>query len=165
MFKIQTMNNIAEAGLEVLEKRGCEVGPETSDPNGILLRSADLHGMAFGDALLAIARAGAGTNNIPVADCTERGIVVFNAPGANAEGVKELELCSLVMSSRDVLGSIAYVRSIAGEGEEIEARREEQEELRRTRAARQDARRPGSRRHRRADRQRRRRNRHAGLRL
>ena len=119
MFKIQTMNNIAEAGLEVLKKRGCEVGPETADPNGILLRSADLHGMAFGEELLAIARAGAGTNNIPVADCTERGIVVFNAPGANAEGVKELELCSLVMSSRDVLGSIAYVRSIAGEGEEI----------------------------------------------
>ena len=87
MFKIQTMNNIAEAGLEVLEKRGCEVGPETRDPNGILLRSADLHGMAFGDELLAIARAGAGTNNIPVADCTERGIVVFNDPGANDEGV------------------------------------------------------------------------------
>lgn len=119
MFRIQTMNSISPAGLEVLHKRGCEVGEELTAPDALLLRSAELHGLLLPSSLLAIARAGAGTNNIPVADCTERGIAVFNAPGANAEAVKELELCELVMASRDVLGSIAYVQSIRGEGEAI----------------------------------------------
>lgn len=121
MFNIQTMNSISPLGLEVLEKRGCVVGEDIPEPDALLIRSADLHGVEFPDSLLAIGRAGAGTNNIPVNDCAERGIVVFNAPGANAEAVKELELCELVMASRDVLGSIAWVRSIAGEGERIPA--------------------------------------------
>ena len=119
MFKIRTMNAISPLGLEVLEKRGCAVGETVAEPDALLVRSAELHGAAFPPSLLAIARAGAGTNNIPVDKCAEQGIVVFNAPGANAEAVKELELCELVMASRDVLGSIAYVRSIAGEGERI----------------------------------------------
>ena len=89
MFKIQTMNKISPAGLEVLEGFGCEVGEEIADPQGFLLRSADLHGAELPESLLAIARAGAGYNNIPVDACTERGIVVFNAPGANAQAVKE----------------------------------------------------------------------------
>ena len=119
MFKIQTMNNIAAAGIEVLEKNGCQVGENIKYPSGLLLRSADLHEMNFPESLLAIARAGAGYNNIPIDRCTEEGIVVFNAPGANAQAVKEQEICSLVMASRDILGSIAWVQSIAGEGEKI----------------------------------------------
>ncbi len=119
MYKIKTMNSISPAGIEVLESRGCAVSAEEERPEAILLRSADLHGYEFNSGLLAIGRAGAGYNNIPVEDCTERGIVVFNSPGANAEAVKELELCSLVMASRDVLGSIGWVRGIAGEGESI----------------------------------------------
>ncbi len=119
MFNIKTMNKISPVGIEVLEKKGCNVGEEVSAPDAMLIRSADLHGQEFNPELLAIARAGAGYNNIPVEDCAEKGIVVFNSPGANAEAVKELELCSLVMASRDVLGSIDWVKSIADRGEEI----------------------------------------------
>ncbi len=119
MFKILTMNKIAEAGIETLQKNGCEVGENVRNPSGLLLRSADLHEMEFPDSLLAIARAGAGYNNIPVDRCTEEGIVVFNAPGANAQAVKEQEIASLVMASRDILGSIDWVQSIAGEGDQI----------------------------------------------
>ena len=119
MFKIQTMNKIAAAGIEALEKNGCQVGENIKYPSGLLLRSADLHEMDFPESLLAIARAGAGYNNIPVDRCTEEGIVVFNAPGANAQAVKEQEICSLVLASRDILGSIAWVHSISGEGEKI----------------------------------------------
>ena len=119
MFKIKTMNAIAPAGIETLERRGCTVGEDVEAPEGILLRSADLHAYPFNPELLAIARAGAGYNNIPVAECANRGIVVFNAPGANAVAVKEQEIASLVLASRDVLGSIDYVKSIADRGEEI----------------------------------------------
>ena len=119
MFRIKTMNAIAPAGIEALERRGCTVGEETEAPEGILLRSADLHEYPLNPELLAIARAGAGYNNIPVAECANRGIVVFNAPGANAVAVKEQEIASLVLASRDVLGSIDFVKSIADRGEEI----------------------------------------------
>ncbi len=121
MFKIKTMNAIAPAGIEALERRGCTVGEAVEAPEGILLRSADLHDYPLNPELLAIARAGAGYNNIPVAECANRGIVVFNAPGANAVAVKEQEIASLVLASRDVLGSIDYVKSIADRGEEIPA--------------------------------------------
>ena len=106
MFEIQTMNAISASGIEVLEAKGCHVGPEVEKPQALLIRSADLHDYAFPPQLLAIGRAGAGTNNIPVEACTEQGIAVFNSPGANAEAVKEQELCAMVMASRDVLGSI-----------------------------------------------------------
>ena len=119
MFNIKTMNNISPSGIEVLTKKGCTVGPETERPEALLIRSAELHGCEFNPELLAIARAGAGYNNIPIEECAEKGIVVFNSPGANAEAVKELELCSLVMASRDVLGSIGWVKSIADRGGEI----------------------------------------------
>ena len=121
MFKIKTMNTISGQGIGVLEKRGCEVGAAVENPDGLLIRSADLHGYDFGENLLGIARAGAGYNNIPTEECAERGIVVFNSPGANAEAVKEQEICSLVMASRDILGSIDWVRSIAERGDEIPA--------------------------------------------
>ena len=119
MFKIKTMNNISEHGTAVLEKRGCLVGPDVQQPDGLLVRSARLHDMTFGPELLAIARAGAGYNNIPVEACAEQGIVVFNSPGANAEAVKEQEIAALVMASRDIVGGIDWVRSIADRGEEI----------------------------------------------
>ena len=119
MFKIRTMNTISEHGTGALEKRGCMVGPEVENPDGMLIRSADLHGMEFGENLLAIARAGAGFNNIPIEECAEKGIVVFNSPGANAEAVKEQEIASLVMASRDMIGAIDWVRSIADKGDEI----------------------------------------------
>ena len=119
MFDIKTMNSISLAGIEVLEKKGCKVGKDVEKPHGMLIRSADLHEYKFNDELLGIARAGAGYNNIPVEDCAERGIVVFNSPGANAQAVMEQEICSLVMSSRDVLGAIDWVRSIADQGENI----------------------------------------------
>ena len=119
MFKIQTMNKISAAGLDALKKYGCEVSESVKHPSGLLLRSADIHEMDFPESLIAIARAGAGYNNIPIDRCTEEGIVVFNAPGANAQAVKEQEIASLVMASRDILGSISWVQSIAGEGERI----------------------------------------------
>ena len=119
MVEIQTMTAISASGIEVLEAKGCRVGPEVEKPQALLIRSADLHDYAFPPQLLAIGRAGAGTNNIPVDACTEQGIAVFNSPGANAEAVKEQEICAMVLASRDVLGSIEWVKSIAGRGEEI----------------------------------------------
>ena len=118
-YRIKTMNHIAERGIQCLEERGCAVGEDIANPDGLLLRSANLHEYPFEESLLAIARSGAGTNNIPLDKCCDRGIVVFNSPGANAEAVKELILCSLVMSSRDVLGSIEWVRSLQGQGAKI----------------------------------------------
>ena len=93
MFEIKTMNSISPLGIEVLERHGCRVGADIDRPQAMLIRSAELHGYPFNEELLCIARAGAGTNNIPVEDCAEKGIVVFNSPGANAEAVKELEMC------------------------------------------------------------------------
>ena len=119
MFEVKTINNISETGIEFLEKKGFTVDPDSAAPDAILVRSEDLHDTVFNSGLLAIARAGSGYNNIPIEECAEKGIVVFNSPGANAEAVKELELCSLVMASRDVLGSIEWVRSIADRGEAI----------------------------------------------
>ena len=119
MYRIKTMNSISAGGLEELTRRGCLVGSDVERPQGMLIRSADLHQYDFGGELLAIARAGAGYNNIPIDKCSELGIAVFNSPGANAEAVKEQEICSLIMSSRDILGSIDWVRSIADEGERI----------------------------------------------
>ena len=113
------MNAISPSGIEVLEAKGCHVGPDVETPQALLIRSADLHSYDFPPQLLAIGRAGAGTNNIPVEACTEQGIAVFNSPGANAEAVKEQEICAMVLASRDVLGSIEWVKSIAGRGEEI----------------------------------------------
>jgi len=119
MYKIKLLNKIAEAGKEYLVSNGCVVSPDIANPDAILVRSAKMHDYAFNPELLCIARAGAGTNNIPLDRCLEAGIAVFNTPGANAEAVKELAICALLMSSRDVEGGIQWVRSIAGEGEAI----------------------------------------------
>ncbi len=121
VYKIKTMNSISKLGTDVLQMHGCEVGEDIQGADALLIRSADLHSAQFEPELLCIARAGAGTNNIPVERCAEEGIVVFNAPGANAEAVKELVICEMVMASRDVLGSIEWVKSLAGKGDEIPA--------------------------------------------
>jgi len=108
------MNNIARQGLDALAAGGLTVDVDAENPDGLLIRSAKLHDMEFGDKLLAIARAGVGTDNVPVARCTEAGIAVFNTAGANAEAVKELALCALLLASRDIVGGIEWVKSLEG---------------------------------------------------
>ena len=119
MYNIKTINNISPVGLDKLKTLGCNVGADVEKPDGIIVRSADMHGFEPNPELLGVARAGAGYNNIPIDEYAEKGIVVFNSPGANAEAVKEQTICSLVMASRDVMGSIEWVKSIAGEGDRI----------------------------------------------
>ena len=115
MFEIKTMNNIAQQGLDELAARKLTVNVEAENPDGLLIRSAKLHDAVFGDKLLAIARAGVGTDNVPIARCTEAGIAVFNTAGANAEAVKELALCALLLGSRDIVGGIEWVKSMQGD--------------------------------------------------
>ena len=121
MYKIRTMNTISPLGTQILEKHGCDVGQEVERPDALLIRSADLHHTEPWPELLCIGRAGAGVNNIPVAACSERGIVVFNAPGANADATKEMIIFDMLLASRDMLGAIAWVNSIAGKGDEVPA--------------------------------------------
>lgn len=121
MLKIRTMNTISPLGTGLLAEHGCEVGPEVENPDALLIRSADLHDTDFGRDLLCIGRAGAGVNNIPIDRCTEEGIAVFNSPGANADATKEMVIFEMLLASRDMLGSIEWVKSIAGRGAEIPA--------------------------------------------
>lgn len=116
---IKTLNQIAACGLDIFQQDQYTIDNDTSNPDAILVRSANMHSMEFGDQLKAIARAGAGVNNIPVDKCTERGIVVFNTPGANANAVKELVLTSLIASSRNLFAGTAWTKSLEGEGEQI----------------------------------------------
>lgn len=116
---IKTLNNIAESGLNIFNKGNFTVENGSENPDAILLRSFNMHTMEFGDQLKAIARAGAGVNNIPVDKCTEQGIVVFNTPGANANAVKEMILTSLMASSRNLFAGVAWTKSLEGEGEQI----------------------------------------------
>ena len=120
MYKIKTMNNIAQAGLDELAAKGLTLDNDAADPDGMLVRSAKLHDMTFGGRLLAIARAGVGTDNVPVERCTEKGVVVFNTAGANAQAVVELAVCSLVLASRDLMGGALWVKSLAGR-DDVEA--------------------------------------------
>lgn len=112
MFRIKTMNKIAQVGLNQFPA-DYQVGDNVEGEEGILVRSAKLHDYLFPDTLWGIARAGAGTNNIPVAECAQKGIVVFNTPGANANGVKELVLAALLMASRDLVGGVEWVKAQA----------------------------------------------------
>ncbi len=113
MYRIKTMNKISTAGLDQLDKSRFQVGNDVENEDGILVRSAAMHDYAFPDALRAIARAGAGTNNIPIDRCSEHGIVVFNTPGANANAVKELVIAALLIASRDILGGAEWVQEQA----------------------------------------------------
>ncbi|HBF15467.1 MAG TPA: 3-phosphoglycerate dehydrogenase [Clostridiales bacterium] len=112
-MKIRLLNKIAPVGLEQLGGR-YEVGTDMENPDGILVRSAVMHDMIMGENLAAIARAGAGVNNIPVDRCAEAGIVVFNTPGANANGVRELAICALLLAARDVIGGVEWVKGLTG---------------------------------------------------
>lgn len=119
MFKIQTLNKISAQGLTQLPRDDYEVASELLTPDAILVRSADMHSMELPDSVKAIARAGAGTNNIPIPAMTERGVVVFNTPGANANAVRELVLLSLLLASRPVIKAAEWVQGLAGKGSEI----------------------------------------------
>ena len=112
MFKIRTYNAISSKGLSRFPAQSYQVSSESTDPDGILLRSQKLHTEVMPESVVAIARAGAGVNNIPVADYTEQGIVVFNTPGANANAVKELIVAALLMGSRDIYGGMNYVQGL-----------------------------------------------------
>ena len=109
-FKILTLNNISVRGLERLPRDHYEVASEIGHPDAVLLRSADVHEFEFPASVLAVARAGAGTNNIPVARLSKRGVPVFNAPGANANAVKELVTAGLFLAARNICSAWAYVR-------------------------------------------------------
>ena len=114
MKNIQLLNKIAKVGTDRLDPTVYHIGTDVAQPEGIMVRSAKMHDMVFNPELLAIARAGAGVNNIPVDRCATEGIVVFNTPGANANGVKELALCALLLASRKVVEGINWARSLAG---------------------------------------------------
>jgi D-3-phosphoglycerate dehydrogenase len=119
MFRIQTLNKISPLGLELFPRDRYEVASEIPHPDAILVRSADLHGLPIPESVKAIARAGAGYNNIPVSACSDKGIVVFNTPGANANAVKELVLAALLLSSRNIAGGINWGQSIANRADEV----------------------------------------------
>ena len=118
MYQIQCLNKISPLGLNRFGD-DYAISTEEQSPDGILVRSASMHDMPFGEKLLSIARAGAGVNNIPVDACTEKGIVVFNTPGANANAVKELVLCALFLTSRKITASTDWVKTLKGKGDEV----------------------------------------------
>lgn len=113
MFKINCLNPIADVGLKNFSDK-YEVTADVTQAQGILVRSASMHEMEIPDSLLAVARAGAGVNNIPLDKCAEKGVVVFNTPGANANGVKELVLAGMLLAARDVIGGIDWVKANSG---------------------------------------------------
>lgn len=115
---IKTLNNIAESGLNVFGDN-YKLDDASEDPDAIVVRSFNMHSTTLGSNLKAIARAGAGVNNIPVETCTEQGIVVFNTPGANANAVKELVLTTLIASSRNLFDGVAWSKTLKGEGDQI----------------------------------------------
>ncbi len=121
MKNILCLNKIAKIGTDKLDSAVYNVGTEVADPDAIMVRSAAMHDMTFDKRMLAIARAGAGVNNIPVDRCATEGIVVFNTPGANANGVKELAICALMLASRDVVGGIKWAATLAGTEEVAKA--------------------------------------------
>lgn len=118
MYDILTLNKIAAAGLQTFHDQ-YNITDDCKDPDGIILRSFSMHDMELSENLKAVARAGAGTNNIPVDKCSEKGIVVFNTPGANANAVKELVIAALLISSRDVVGGINWAAGLKGQGAQV----------------------------------------------
>ncbi|MDD6278652.1 MAG: phosphoglycerate dehydrogenase [Ruminococcus sp.] len=114
MYNIQTLNKISTIGTDIFDKSKYAVADAPENPDAIMVRSAKMHDMQFGSNLLAIARAGAGVNNIPVDRCAEEGICVFNTPGANANAVKELAICALLLASRKITEAAAWAASLKG---------------------------------------------------
>ena len=121
MYQVKLYNKIAESGTDLLNKAKFGYGEDVEDYDAILVRSAKLHDVEFPKKLKCIARAGAGVNNIPLDKCSEKGIVVFNTPGANANAVKELVLGALFMSSRKILPGYEWAKTLAGNGDQIGA--------------------------------------------
>ncbi len=119
MFKIQTLNKISQNGLDLMPHENFEYASEIGNPDGIILRSFKMHDMELPHSLKAIARAGAGVNNIPIEKCSEKGVVVFNTPGANANGVKELVLLGLLISSRKVFRGIKWAKNLSKECDDV----------------------------------------------
>lgn len=118
MFDILTLNKISKIGLSELDEK-YSVSDSLENPDGIIVRSANMHEYAFGDKTVAVARAGAGVNNIPVDECTKKGVVVFNTPGANANAVKELTVCGLLLTSRRVAAAYDWCKTLKGEGDGV----------------------------------------------
>ena len=121
MFKIQTLNKIDTEGLTLFPLGNYEIASELPNPDAIVLRSFEMHNMELPASLKAVARAGAGVNNIPIDKCTEKGIVVFNTPGANANGVKELVIAGMLLASRDISGGIEWAKTLVGQGDQVPA--------------------------------------------
>jgi D-3-phosphoglycerate dehydrogenase len=120
-YRVLTLNNISRRGLEKLPRERYEVASDVARPHAILLRSADMHKFALPDTLLAVARAGAGTNNIPVTALSALGIPVFNAPGGNANAVKELVLAGLLLAARNICQAWDFARSLQGDDAALDA--------------------------------------------
>ncbi len=120
-FRILTLNNISAKGLERLPRDRYEVASALENPHAVLVRSADMHAMSLPPSVLAVARAGAGTNNVPVAALAERGIPVFNSPGANANAVKELVIAGLFLAARNILPAWQFARAQSGDDKAIDA--------------------------------------------
>lgn len=112
MYNVKLLNKIASVGTDEFDKRKYNIDVDIAAPEAIMVRSAAMHDMEFGPELLAIARAGAGVNNIPIDKCAEQGIVVFNTPGANANGVKELAIAALLMAARDIIGGVKFTETL-----------------------------------------------------
>lgn len=119
MYKIQTLNKIDPEGLKIFPLDQYEIASEFAAPDAIIVRSQAMHDLELPSSLLSIARAGAGVNNIPVEKCTDKGIVVFNTPGANAHGVKEIVIAGMLLASRDIAGSIEWAKTLKGKGSEV----------------------------------------------
>jgi len=119
MFRVKTMNKISPFGLELFPRDKYEIASEIPNPDAILVRSADLNSAEIPASVLAIARAGAGVNNIPVPKCSDKGVVVFNTPGGNANAVKELAIASMLIASRNIVGGINWAASIADKADQV----------------------------------------------
>jgi D-3-phosphoglycerate dehydrogenase len=124
-YRVLTLNNISARGLERLPRDRYEVAADLNEPDAVLVRSADMHSMNVPESVLAVGRAGAGVNNIPVAALSKRGVPVFNAPGANANAVKELVLAGLLLAARNICQAWAFARTLEGDDDALEAAVEE----------------------------------------
>jgi D-3-phosphoglycerate dehydrogenase len=119
MYKVQTLNKISPIGLEKLPREDYEIASELINPDAMVLRSFKMHDMELPASLKAVARAGAGVNNIPIDKCSDQGVVVFNTPGANANAVKELVLSGMLLASRQIPAGMKWVQTLKGKGDEV----------------------------------------------